>query len=326
MHNDFNRFKTTLFCHQPDRVPLAELGEIAIPIKERFLGKPIKDIRTDIEFYQRAGYDYYPIVLIPNFNPEHREWHQEQEGIITSLDDFERHPWPKPSDNDYSRLEEAARLIPDEMKIVATTGGFFLYVWSLMGYAQFCYALVDNEELIARMFHKIGTLVTATAKTMLDHPKVGALWISSDIAYTEGLMTSPAVLRQHFFPWFKQLGAICRAKDMPFIYHSDGNLWEVIPDLIAAGVNAIHPLEPKAMDPCELKAKVGDKLCLMGHVDLDRLARGTPAEIDAIVKTNIANLAAGGGYCVGSSNTIADFVNFDNYQAMLDAAMKYGIY
>ena len=59
---------------------------------------------------------------------------------------------------------------------------------------------------------------------------------------------------------------------------------------------------------------------------MDRLVSGTPEEIDALVKDRIEALAPGGGYCVGSSNTIPSYVPFENYKALLDASLKYGHY
>ena len=79
---------------------------------------------------------------------------------------------------------------------------------------------------------------------------------------------------------------------MPFIFHSDGKVWEVIPDLIALGVNALHPIEPKAMDINEVKARFGGKLALIGNIDMDILARGTPAAVKAQVRQRIQGLGA----------------------------------
>jgi len=50
-------------------------------------------------------------------------------------------------------------------------------------------------------------------------------------------------------------GDMCRRKDMVFIFHSDGRLWEVLEDLIAIGINALHPIEPKAMDIVEVRER-----------------------------------------------------------------------
>ena len=97
----------------------------------------------------------------------------------------------------------------------------------------------------------------------------------------------------------EELAAIAHEAGLPFIFHSDGKVWDVIPDLIAVGVNALHPIEPKAMDINLVKARYGDKLALIGNIDMDLLARGTPEQVREQVRQRIKDLAPGGGYAVG---------------------------
>ena len=98
-------------------------------------------------------------------------------------------------------------------------------------------------------------------------------------------------------------------------------------DFIDCGVNALHPIEPKAMDIVELKKKWAGNLCLIGNIDLAyTLTRGTPEETDAEVKERIRTLGPGGGYVVCSSNSVPDYVKPENYKAMVEAVKKYGKY
>ena len=99
-----------------------------------------------------------------------------------------------------------------------------------------------------------------------------AVWYGDDLAYADSTMVSPRVYRQYLFPWMEELAAIAHAAGLPFIFHSDGKVWDVIPDLIAVGVNALHPIEPKAMDINLVKARYGDKLALIGNIDMDLLS------------------------------------------------------
>jgi uroporphyrinogen decarboxylase len=101
-------------------------------------------------------------------------------------------------------------------------------------------------------------------------------------------------------------------------------LFDVMDKIVGCGVDALHPIEPKAMDLGEVKRRFGDRLCLMGHVDVDLLSRGTTDEVKAMVKKNIDVAAANGGYCVGSSNSIPEYVKYENYIAMLEAAREFG--
>jgi uroporphyrinogen decarboxylase len=134
-------------------------------------------------------------------------------------------------------------------------------------------------------------------------------------------------LRQHFFPWLKKIGELCQKHNLPFLYHTDGVLWDVFDDILDCHVNAIHPVEPKAMDIVEVKKKFAGRLCVIGNIDLAyTLTQGTPEETEAEVKEKIRLVGPGGGYCLGSSNSIPEYVKLENYVAMLEATKRYGKY
>jgi uroporphyrinogen decarboxylase len=196
-----------------------------------------------------------------------------------------------------------------------------------MGFDAFTAALADDPDLVARLFEKVGSIQWEVFQRLLDIPAIGAIWHPDDIAYTEGLIVNPRLLRQHVFPWYKRMGEVCRARGIPYLYHTDGDVTAVLDDIVACGFNALHPLEPKAMDIVAVKRQYGDRLCLIGNIDLSyTLTRGTPEEVDAEVKERIRTLAPGGGYCVSSSNSVTEYVPFANYQAMREATLKYGKY
>ena len=117
-------------------------------------------------------------------------------------------------------------------------------------------------------------------------------------------MVQPEFFRAELFPWMKKIGDLARELDVPYLYHTDGNLWAVFDDFADIGINAIHPLEPNSMDAVEVKEKVGNRFCLVGNIDVDLLSRGTVEEVRTVVRERIEKLGYNGGYCVGSSNTI----------------------
>jgi uroporphyrinogen decarboxylase len=338
---DFDRFRTALLCGTPDRVPLAEL-DVHRSIKEAWLGHPVQTVADEVEFWSSAGYDYVPVDAAIDFHTsvrrsaetedkgtgrDPREWAEEGLGVLTSDADYDAHPWPDPKSLDISRFPAVARELPASMRIVAVAGGFLSRPMYLMGFEQFCYALHDRPAFVARLFQRVGEIVVGALRRIVQAPSIGAVWLSNDLAYTEGLLVSPDVLRRHVLPWFAQVGALCREHGLPLILHSDGRYPELIPDLIAAGINALHPFEPKAMDILAIKRQYRGRLCVMGNVDLGyTLTRGTPAEVADEVRTKIRDLGPGGGYCLGSSNSIPDYVPFCNYRAMVQTALELGEY
>jgi len=216
------------------------------------------------------------------------------------------------------------RLLPEGFGVVGQYGDIFTMVWELMGFEQFSLALYDNPDLVAKLFDIIGDLVLSMFEYFAQNDVVDVMWYSDDIAYVSGPMLSPQVFRQYFFPWLKKIGDLARKYNKPLIYHTDGKLDVLMEDIIACGVDALHPIEPKAMALADVKARWGDRLCLIGHVDVDLLARGTPEEIRQKVKENIEAAAYNGGYCLGSGNSIPEYIPFENYMTMLAAAREFG--
>jgi uroporphyrinogen decarboxylase len=199
-----------------------------------------------------------------------------------------------------------------------------------MGYEHFCLSLADNPELVSRIAERIGSIQCAVLRRLIQLPDIYAVWYGDDLACSDALLASPRVLKKHFFPWIEELSGIAHDAGMPFIMHSDGVLWDVLDDLVALGLNALHPIEPKAMDIYELKCRYGGKLALLGNIDLGyTLTRnsGRPKDVRAEVRRKIRKLAPGGGYGVASgAGGVTRYVALENFVAMREATLEFGRY
>ena len=336
---DVKEFLKTLRREPAAYVPNAELG-IHPVVKERFLGHPIKSVVDEIEFWWKAGYDYVKLQPTVDFDPAGiaakrnlmanedgtvvRKWASEQNGIIVSRTDLDQYVFPRIDHIGYERINEGKRHLPPGMGIVGQYGDIFTMTWEMMGFESFSMAVYEEPDLVNDLNQRVGEIVLAMFEKMAGDPAVNALWYSDDIAYATGLMVSPAALRRYFFPWLKRVGDLARAAGKPLIYHTDGVLYDVMEEIIACGVDALHPIEPKAMVLAEVKRRYGNRLCLIGHVDVDMLARGTEEQVRAQVRKNIAAAWNGTGYCAGSGNSIPEYVKYENYMAMLDEVRKAG--
>lgn len=336
---DINNLIKTLRREKSGFIPIAELG-IHPVIKEKFLGKKILTITDEIEFWYKAGYDYIKIQPEVNFNTTQingvnnlsfnedgsvfRKWASEESGIITNEDDLSNYKFPETDEISYSKFEEAGKLLPEGMGIIGQYGDIFTMTWELMGFENFSIALFENENLISLVNKKIGEIVVKMFKDMSEMDSVYALWYSDDIAYSNSLMVSPDTLDKFFFPWLKKIGDIARSSNKPLIYHSDGILYDVMEKIIDCGVSALHPIEPKAMDISDVKQKYGDKLCLIGNIDVDLLSRGSQDDIKKVVIKNIETVGKDGGYCVGSGNSIPEYVKLENYITMIETTKAFG--
>ena len=357
---DFGRLETALRCREPDRVPLLELFH-DLDVKNAFLGRPIDGVADDIAFHLHAGYDYYTFgfqyaeivrayteVGVPSSGPATplygrrtpRHWVRERDSLISNRADFEAFPWPEPGSSTImamanvfnwvtgeSAVEQALRYLPSTMKLIVQTDGIFERFTKLAGLETFSYLTHDDPALVAEMFQMGGRLAVGLFEYMASLPGVGALWLADDLAYGSGPLFSPDLMRKHLFPWYRRLVEIAHGAGYPMLFHSDGNLWPILDDLIAIGFDALQPIEPQAMDIEALKAAYGERICLVGNIDLgSTLTLGTPEEVREEVRQRIRAIAPGGGYCVGSSNSVTNYVPLDNFRAMVEATFAYGKY
>ncbi len=343
---DFERYLTALRCEEPDRVPLGEWHIDALPMAS-FMGKKIKTLQDQIEFWYTAGFDFMTTssgILEPVRAPEgmtikgeavgtqydegrEREWALEGEGIITSWEKFEKYPWPSADGFDLSKWDELDRTLPDGMKAVLLLGKIYTCVWMFMGAETFFNALENDQELVAAMFEKVGNIQYETFLRVAEHSSLGAVLNPDDIAHNTGLLVNPRYLRKYVFPWYKKIGDVCRDKGIGFIFHSDGDCTEAMDDLIDCGFHGFNPVQPNAMDIETVKKNWGDKLCLIGNLNLDStLTLGTPEDVRAEVYERIRTIGPGGGYMVASSNSVTDYVPLANMKAMFDATFEFGKY
>ena len=331
---DFDRvLKTVKRTGIPDRIPIMEFfasGEFKVKAMKR----ESIPVDVDIEFWRGIGMDYIPLYLywgIPlrrarkrkGLNPNLLE---QIEGAVETMEDIEKLEWPTWEAQDWTAFDQVGRYLPDGMKMIAAGGYIFAEAWMLMGFNSFCMALYDDPTIPEELMRRLAEFRISTIKQIIDHPDLGAVWFDDDIAFATGTMVSHEFLSENLFPYMKIIADMCKKRGIPFIYHSDGNLAGVIPDLIELGVDAIQPVEPLAMDAVEVKGQYGNRLSLIGNVEINTLARGTNEEIEQLVIDAARRLGPGGGYAFGSSNTIPAWADYDKYLFFRDCCLKHGTY
>lgn len=110
----------------------------------------------------------------------------------------------------------------------------------------------------------------------------------------------------------------------PWIYHSDGNFQLLLDDIIDIGAYGIHPIERGSMDTRWLKETYGDKLCMVGNVDINYILKDAPLEeVDQEVKNCMDLLGKGGRYIISDSNSIPEWCTAQNVIEMGKAVEKY---
>ena len=345
---DFNRILTVLYrTGEPDRVPFFELFHDAEVLVGVMGGPPPSDPdayrRWRLEFFTRLNYDYmnaYHTVSFPEVptllsddtaaeqSRGQRGWEDEHHGPIGSWDDFERYQWPTVSDSNFADIEACAAILPDGMKVTVTLpGGVLENLIRLIGYEPLCYALIEQPDLVQAVVDKIGETELTMYRVLCQFEHVGLVWLNDDLGFKTQTMIGPHHLRQYVFPWHQRLVQYAHEHGKPVVLHACGNLREVMEDLIEfCHFDAKHSFEDVIQPVAEFKRQYGARISAMGGIDVDVLARLDEEQVRRYVRRTIEETAPGGGWALGSGNTLANYIPLRNFLAMLDEGRQVGVY
>lgn len=191
-----------------------------------------------------------------------------------------------------------------------------------MGLERFSIALYDNLSMIEDLLDRYCDWAIAVASHVCDMG-FDVFVTTDDIAYKTSPFFSREVFQELMLPRYR---CLVDALSLPWIFHSDGNILPFLDDLVDLGVTGVHPIEDGAMDIRIVKKEYGDKLCLLGNVNLNLLGLDTPEAVDREVRSLIRDVGPGGGYMVTSGNSLAGYLKPENVIAMSEAVQKYGKY
>ena len=241
---------------------------------------------------------------------------------IRTMEDLKRFPRPDPSRNPALRAIAYARKRAGDKPLLMLARTDFAASWYLCGMENLLESYVTQPELALRLAEMVSTYAAELFARAVA-AGVGIIALTDDYAYKSGPIMSPEHFRAFVLPALrkavgaaKSLGAFC-------IKHTDGNIWPIIDDIVDTGIDALGPLEPGAgMDLREVKRRFGDRIAVVGNVDVDLLSRGSREDVVTVVRDLLRDVSSGGGHILSSGNTIAASVRPENYRAMVEAARR----
>ena len=295
-----------------------------------------KRLRKHIRYMYNLGYDYINVeavdenLLFPRKEMSrtmtkegYRNYIQGSDKIIGNDKDFEGYPWPDIDLIDYSAFELAADLIPDGMKVISLSSGPLEITMGLLGFEGIGYLLYENEKLVSKTFKAVAIKILDHIDKIASHEVVGAVILGDDMGFKTSTMLSPQVYRKFLFPWHKKLVEIIHKHGKPAIIHSCGNLNHIIYDIINSGWDAKHSFEDGIQPIWKAKEEYGDEIALLGGFDMDKLCRMDEEETRIHTRFLIEKCYPGGGWALGSGNTVANYVNIFNLLTMLEEGFNF---
>jgi uroporphyrinogen decarboxylase len=290
-----------------------------------------------IDFWYRLGYDFCRYeqslgfdvnrLLAPDTAPtsgKQRAWADEHRGSIASWEDFERYPWPSVHDMDFFPFEYIDAHLPEGMGFLTChAGGIFENVSQIMSLEGLCLALYDAPDLVRAVADQVGQRMVAVYEHLLGLDRVIAIFQGDDMGFRTGTLVAPADLEAIFMPWHKRFAAMAHGQGKPYFLHSCGNLETIMDPLInEVGIDAKHSFEDAILPVQDFQARYGDRIAVLGGVDVDILTVGPVQRIRDHTRKLMETCGARGRYAIGSGNSIPSYIPVEHYLAMVDEAHR----
>jgi uroporphyrinogen decarboxylase len=190
--------------------------------------------------------------------------------------------------------------------------------WLLTGFSKFLEALLTERNYIDKLLDKLVEYEIREVK-MYSDAGVNMIELLGDLGSEASLFLSPALWRKIFKPGMKAVIDSAKGKNVKFFMHTDGNIREIIPDLIEIGLNILNPIQPECMDPVQIKKSFGDILTLHGSMSLQKtLSFGKPSDVEREAKDRIEKCGYNGGLILAPSNALTQDIPIDNIIAFYD--------
>jgi len=282
-------------------------------------------------FWRMAGYDTVSFEGgICDILPDHGAILGGRPGPIQNRSDFERYPWadiPRIFWEVYTpKMEALAAVMPPGMKALGGCGyGVFEISEDLVGYQQLCLLYYDDPELFADLYQRIGDLMVELWAELLR--RYGDLFaicrMGDDLGFKTTTLLPPELILQHVVPQHRRLVELSHAAGKPFLLHSCGNIFNIMEELLATGIDAKHSNEDQIAPFSRWIELYADRIGLLGGFDVNTLCLEKPQTVfDYVYQKGREFRQHAHGYALGSGNSIPDYVPVDSYLAMLEAGRK----
>ncbi len=244
------------------------------------------------------------------------------------VEDLDFFQWPDPEK--YIDVAECRRRVEaapeDKVRLAMCWSAHFQDTCASFGMETALMNMLSNPEIYEAVDEKIVSFYLKANEIFFEATKgkLDAVLIGNDMGSQRGLMLSPQCVRDFIIPGCKKLVDQAHAYGLKVIYHSCGSIAQVIPDLIEAGVDVVHPIQALAagMEPDRLKQQFGNQVAFCGGVDTqDLLVNGTPEMVQAKVK-ELRTIFPTGLVISPSHEAIMEDVPPANIHALFEEAQK----
>ena len=339
-----------------DRVIAAIKGQVPdrVPVMEIFIDpKVIDSICPGMSYEDFVDYAEMDVVtcLTMTDSPESINWVNREKGLwrdkwgavqkisedvlstvmsparIENEDDLINYIAPDPS---LAPVLQQAKTLANRFKgekAIAVVGeaGFAPAQYLRAGLSNLMIDFAISPDFAARLL-QIGVDYHIQLYRKLIAEGVEIVVLGDDYAYKSGPFMSPSHFESLILPGLKTVVQAIKDAGGYVIKHSDGNIWKLTDMLISAGVDMLGPLEPAYMKLNQVREHVGNKIGVLGNVDVDLLSTGSVEDVEIATKKLLKDVSSPGGHIMSSGNSISSSVRGENFMAMIKTVKEFGRY
>ena len=304
----------------PEVYRLLEIDHV-ISVGPRYVGPEVPE---DLDVYGCRH------EIIPHETGHYRECVGNPLAEFTSVEEIAaNYTWPSPDWYDYAHIPTQVEGWEDHPIRGGGSEPFLIYK-KLRGQEQAFMDLIEYPDIVHYCLDRLFELAYKNSERIYTQipGRVNLSYVAEDMGGQVGLMMSLNHIREFLLPGMKKAIDLAHEAGAFVFHHNDGAIRDVIPDMIALGIDVLNPVQWRCegMDRAALKQDFGDQLVFHGAVDNQQtLAFGTPDEVRREVAENIEILGAGGGYILAPCHNIQAVSPPENVVAMYEAAREVGV-
>ena len=355
------RLKTALDHRVPDRVPMMMSANpwVIEKLKKRLQVNTDRELlqAMHLDLFDMRGFDYKGAVGPRYVGPGHmnipatwcgdplplfgyhevitetpfgKAWSMGAPPLaaLNTIEALKHYPWPQADWFDYANVRRDLEPWAADFAIALTGPSIFQHATLCRGVGQLLLDMAADPDLTTFILDRFFDFYFEYTRRILEAAGglIDIVRLADDIGAENALLVSPRMISRYFGHRISSFADLAHQHNAKLLFHTDGNVRQIIPDLIAWGVDILDPVQPEvaAMNHRALKTEYGDRLSFSGGVSAQRiLPTGSVDDVKAEARRVIAELGAGGGYILSPGHpSFQSDVPIDNILAMYSVGLE----
>ena len=229
---------------------------------------------------------------------------------------FDMYRWARQSAEQHNRFFQWAGI------------NVFEQMHPVMGHENLLVAMAVEPEFVKKMALHYANLNIELMKILFEQEGLpDGIWFYEDMGYKGTPFFSVDMYREIIMPAHKLTFDYAHSLGLPVIIHSCGFVDPLVPHMIEAGMDCLQAIEVKAgMDVVSLAERYGNKIALIGGIDIRTLQSGNRDLIRDELEEKLPKIMANAPYILHTDHSLPSSIKVEDYQYFLKTGLEIGKY